>query len=273
MSQNQYSRAQDSILSAFMKRAPQVVASIHDYEQLTPTLYKVIAAVSTDKCDTDQLRLALAKAVGNEFSVVESSFRVVTGAGVPAVVGFVRANKASMDYETAKAQGFREVAKNIFMSKEDESLWELNTVGDVKTMVRKTNDDLDSVMASARQRTFHVPRLSDMAVAGMSPRMEYAAWVSTETESVRHGFVVGEVEVEGASLLEVMCADKTVEQVKLSQIIESAYVGNEFEEIAAEKNWDLPANVDQKTYYGLLYGYSPEYVKLLDAQIDGHAAG
>ncbi len=273
MSQNQYSRAQDNIVSAFMKRAPAVVASIHDYKQLSKTLYKVIATVSTDKCDTDQLRLALAASVGNEFSVVESSFRTVTGAGVPAVVGFVRANRASMDYETAKAQGFREVAKNIFMSKEDESLWELNTVGDVKTVVRKTSDDLDSVMASFRERSFNVPQLSQIEVGAVAPRMEYAAWVSTESESVRHGFVVGFVEVEGKEMMEVMCSDKSTEQIMPDQIIESAFVGNEFTEIAADQKWDLPADVDMKTYYGLLYGYSPEYVKLLDAQIDGHAAG
>ena len=281
--QHPTARAQDKIVSTFMQRNPKVTASIHDYQKVTDTLYKVIATLSTFKADSDAIRMAVSAAVGNEFSVVEGSFRQVVNSSnsTPAVVGFIRANHESMDLATASAQGFREVAKNIFMNDADESLWELNTVGEVKTLVRKSSDDLGTVMASVRLRAYNVPKLSQLEIAAIAPRMEYAAFVSPESESMKYGFILGAVDVEGdddaegadpAEQLEVMCSDKSIHRIPVTVLVESAFVGSEFKEIAAEEKWDLPANVDQKTYYGLLYGYSPEYVKMLDEQIDGHAA-
>ena len=283
--------SQDRILSKFMARTPQVTATIHDFQRINKSLYRVIATLSTSDLTEDQLRVAIAGAVGNNFGIVESSFRPVVGAKIPAVVGFVAANRTSMDYETASTKGFREVAKNIFMSPEDESLWSLNIVGATKTLVRNLPDDLDQVMASARLRAYNVPKLAQLEIASLAPSMEYAAFVDGNTQKVRYGFVLavadevnpngdesfnveGDDEEEGQDpdeMVAVQCAAGDIARISIRQIVESAYVGKEFAEIAKEEGWDLPSNVSQTEYYRKLYSYAPDYTKMIQEQIEGHA--
>ena len=252
-----------------------VTANVHDHAELDTGLFKVVCTLTTDKADADAVRHAVAAALGNELSVVEGSFRVVPSAAVPAVVGFVRANNVSKPYTEEAASRMTVVAKNILMDKDDESLWEVRSAAGSKYLVRQVGDDLGQLVQLARVRAFNVPKLSQLVTSSFGQH-EYVAYVDKTTQTLKHGFVLGAVECEGDEDDLAVYSDIGDEIViDPDTVVESAFVGDALKEIAAEKQIDLPANLNSregmKSYYEAMFRYAPEYVTMLNGIIDQHA--
>lgn len=266
---------QNRLLDKFLSRqANMVSASIHDFEQVSPTLYRVIATFSSRDWEAEKMGQALASCLGNEFSPVPGSFREVT-AGVPAAIGFVRANREVRELTAAVEGQMKVMAKNILMDKSDDSLWEVRSNGDSRYLIRQTaGDDLGKVMQTAKVRAYNVPKLAVMATASLS-RREIIAYVNYQTEEVHLAGVLASVDGEDGEQLEVLDENGETQVVDPNAVVESAHLKGEIEAIAAEKGVDLPANLNSKegmiSYYNTLFQYAPDYAKQLREIIDQRA--
>ncbi len=262
------------LVSARMNES--VIANLHDSKQITPTLFRVIATLSTEKVDGTKIAHAISAALDNNMSAVAGSFRSIGHAGVPAVVGYMRANRESVPFTEEAASKMKVVATNILMSNEDDSLWEVRSSGDAKYLVRQRSDDLGQLVQMARVRAYNVPKLSHLVVSSFG-KMEYVAYVCAKTEELKHGFVLGmkECAEDEDDKLVVYSEDKVEEEIDPDQVIESAFVGESLKVIAAEKGWDLPANLNSKQgmldYYGKMFDYAPDYKAQLDDIISDHS--
>jgi hypothetical protein len=268
--------AQDRILNRFAAKHRDVTASIHDYEQCSNTLFKVVATFSDADVTADRLSLAIAASLGNEFSVVEGSFRTIPKSGVPSAVGFVRANRHSMEATESALAGMQVMAGNILMSKEDESLWEIRSSGDAKYLVRQAQDDLSGLVALARVRTINVPKLSAIATMSPSANKEVIAYVDVESEEVVLAAVLGTVQDKDGNDMILAYAGGEDLVINPALMVESAFVGEAIKEIAAERGYDLPADLNskdgQKKYWDVLFQYDTGYATMLKQMVDQHAA-
>ena len=265
------SNMQDVLLNKLYSKRSLVTATIHDSIAITPSLRKVICTVSSNTYSRSDLASAVSKSLDGRFSVVESSFRRLVTQNArtspPAVIGFVRANNMSKPASETTLGGMKEVAKNIFMDASDESLWEIKASESGKYLVRVGADDLDKIVQTATTRAYNVPRLTQVVSSVLHTNMEYAAFVCAQTEEVKRGFILSATE-DGEQVQVYAYVDQSTYDISPDQIVSSMNVGNVYREIAATESWDLPVDVDQKKYYDLLYGYSPDYAKMLDEQID-----
>lgn len=270
------SEIHNRIINKFALRCATVTAAIHDSQQITDSLFKVIATFTTLETDSTQLNQAVAACLKNEMSAVPGSFRVISHAGVPAAVGFVRANRVSVEYTEEVAGKMKAMAKNILMSPEDESLWEVRSSGDSKYLVRQAGDNLADLVALAKVRAYNVPKLSAMATASLTANQEVVAYIDVATEEVAYAAVIGTVDQDGKEML--LCYTEGREEATIDPelVIESAFVGDAIKEIAAEKSYDLPASLhskaDQQKYWDVLFQYAPEYAQMMKDMVNQHSA-
>ena len=283
----------DRVLSRLEQRgALKVAAAVTDLRKITPTVSQVLITSSDPEgVSSYDLSLAIASATSNHASPIPKSFHRINGAGLPAFVGFVRANREVKPYETATVSKMRVLAKNMYMDASDDSLWAVKTAADGQRLLcRQTNDDLSKLLASVQKSVPRAPRLRQLAQAINVG--DAVAFVDVKNEVVRHGFVAAsEVDPETEQqTVDVITTpeqgeDAPVEQQMQQQDAAFACVTvpsdlvvcaqtfpNRFfsKEVAAPRDANNLASL--RDYYSTLYRYSPEYVSKIMKQIDQLAA-
>lgn len=248
-----------------------VPASITEYRMVNDRLAQVIISASA-RHTTNDLRTAVQASLGEAVSVVRDSFRWLTE-DKSSMIGFVAlaTPQRLLDTDKPEKAGYREVAKNMYLSEEDESVWEMKKSAVGTYMVRNGHDNLAELIETARvSPRGATPRMSNVVNASAAPS-EFISFVNSfgsAMPSVDHGFVVSTTK----DTFSVVTAtyDKPI-TVRRSEIVSShslddkeihqAYLAGAKRVNAAT---DKPKSVE---YYKKLYSYAPEYLKLVMKEI------
>lgn len=292
----------NSVLSKMQVRTPSVVATITDYQMVTESLARVIVAFNTlEGSSREELSQAIAKAMDNDGSVVEGSFRLIKSMGMPAMHGFVKANTVSKPYDeqvVASATNMQALASNMFIDRDDDSLWTVKSGSNgAKMLTRQANDDLSKIMATARTHLHNQPRLMEISsfMQDVGNR-EFVAFVDPSCNELRHGYVLaaegdmvqivptdramdknmGDNQRDGNSVAERMEKEDEPVSVQTAMIVESAYLAEadaeRFENAEIAAPVDSKSNAAMKAYYKELYAYDPAYYAMIEKQINEHAS-
>lgn len=271
----------DRISSKFDARVNRIVANVHDYRMLTPTLAKVVVTFNSVKgVSRQELETAAAQLFEGKMSVISDSFRPVTSSTLPAFVGFLRLNREVKEYAKEEVSKMRVMASNLLMDDQDKSLWEIKSGKLGQYLARQNNEDLSELLEASVVRQYRVPALAAMVTANVGNTKEagnrvFAAVVDPKTETLRYGYVLS---CEG-NQVEVVPAPEQAEgepqdqeniTASVDSVVELAYLhgSDSFAELSA------PAG-DSKTvmtdYYKKIYADFPEFWDRLKEIINQHA--
>ncbi len=284
----------DRVISSLEARGVRVVAAVTDFAPVTKTLARVIVTcTNADNASQHDIRQAIASATGNTASPILKSFHAVNSNGLPAYVGFVKANTSARPYERKEVAKMRVMAKNMLMDTADDSLWEVrsDTSGN-RMLVRQNQDDLSTLLSSVKQSVPRAPKVSHLAsVANVGDAIMY---VDPRKEVVRAGFVLSVEDGDDGEALEIVQAPeqnnpdapKDLEEVVdlqneafASAVIPSSVVVSavSFPTRFFSKEVAAPANPNNKQalkdYYKKIWSQgNPEFLKRLFENIDRMAA-
>lgn len=258
------------VFEKYSSKVARVVANVHDFEIITPTLAKVVVNFNTADRTVEEARTAIAAAFENQLIGIEGSFRSLK-TNLQAAVGFMRTNREVKEYKAEMAGKYKTMSSNLLMDPEDQSLWEVkSSPNGNKYIVRQDQEDLSELLVTSSVRGPRTPSLSVLATATVAPN-EYLAFVNPRLEEMGYGYVV---EDKGEELVIASRDGKMMinETINKNLIVEAAWLnGNDkFKAVAA------PSNLNNKSamleYYKQVFSYSPEYFTKLEEIINSHAA-
>ncbi|QRE00281.1 hypothetical protein [Burkholderia phage BCSR5] len=231
----------------------------------TKTLAKVIIAF-TGRMTKDEIQEAITAKLNRLAAPVENSFRIIK-AGV--AVGFVRANKEIRVPESKEQlrANYRVMSSNILMDNNDKTLWAVKQGAGGTYLTRHGEDDLSELVNASVYRRNDVPGLSQVAMAGAA-RGELAAFVDA-TGDMDYGFVTATS--KDKSKVKVVSARTRTETIVPVELCASFY---QVAVPAAAHKHCLKAGLtpEQKQgqikYYQELFKYAPEYLRMIEKQIN-----
>lgn len=289
------------VTSAFRQRmARSIVASVHDYQQLTPKLARVIVCFNSEEADPGDRFAAVTAALGGKAVAVDDSFRPIPSNDLPAMLGFVRATTEVLDLSESKKRGMRALASNVLMDPSDESIWEVRHAAGSSMLVRQGVEDLASVLQTAKVHRQRTPVLSAIGLEPPEAR-RFVAFVDPNLNIVRYGYVI-QSDLDTVEILPFPAADETGDaallprvdndseemrgdgnvvsqrmadrcapiNVGMDNLVETAHMnGNDsFEVVAAPAGNEREKMIE---YYRKVYGYAPDYYQKIVEIIQGHA--
>lgn len=256
-------------LDAVAAKINTFTMNVNDYEMVTPTLARVMLTYTGEvPMQHEEIRAQVAKLFDGLASPVAESFRKVTH-GV--IAGFVKTAREVREFDAnlVTAGKMKEMASNLLMDKTDESLWEKKSGASGDYIVRQGNDDLSKLVHLAHHRQMGQPTFAHLA-SMPAEQKEFAAFVSSDSEEVEHGYVVASA--NGKMTVVPYGSDEPVE-VQVAQLVEVINLDGEDSkklgtQMAAEVASDKSAMVE---YYRKAYSYAPDYVQMIIDMINQHA--
>ena len=238
-----------------------LTVNITDFKIKSPTLAKVVISYTGD-VSADYIHETLAKRMDYQATPVKASFKRIR----PGVaVGFIRANRAVRSVTKNEiSAGYRVMSSNSLMDNEDKSLWEVKDGAAGKYLARHGQEDLTALVQASVQRRTDVPSLRHITIAKAS-KSELVAFVDDEGD-MDYGFAVATND----------------EAVKVLSFVRRIPVTASYDQVVSISPVAIPKNIadvvtasltpEEKKqsidYYKRLYGYSPEYVRLVIDQIN-----
>lgn len=279
----------ESALQKVQSKVNMVTAKVIDAELVSPGLYRVVASFPMEAklMQRGQMRQAIAKCFRGHAVAVESSFREIAGYGPLTVAGYVSGQRQVVELSEENAGLYKEVAANVMMSAEDESIWDVSNKGGGTFLTRRGEEDLDDLIALA---SLKARQSGDSVVASSQldgvARGQYVTYVNPKTQEVAHGVILSfldiEVEDEDGEIsvdehIDVLEKDADGEQaavvrITASHIIEVAELDDfinaneDLVELRGEYNEDDPDSMKQ--YYAKVFNYDPAYLGEFDDTID-----
>ncbi len=248
--------------------------TIHEYRMVTPAVAKITATV-VGNMTKDECVEAITSSLNNRASVIRDSFRFLDN---KTMVGFVHASREVRVYDNEVKAKFKAIASNMFMDKEDESLWEMREGAGGKYLARHGHDDLSSLLEVSRSSPRgSTPRLSAVTsssvdVTNMVAYVAAGRW----SADVDYGFCIGQnndgtyrvigQDMEVAAVNpEMVVASYEVDKSSLPKIPKSAVRASN-DPLAG--NYPLSGKeLSWEEYYKLAYAYAPEYADKVIEQI------
>lgn len=165
-------------------------AAVHEYIAINKNLAMVTASFYGPKHDAAALERSLASVLKNQAHAVRGSFRWLNETSA---VGYVysAAPVEAIDGQPDE-QRFHKVDANVYMDREDQSVWEMSEGSSGRFLARKNVDDLTEVLDSVRSGTNHLtPRLRNVDRSKASVN-ELASFVmaGSQNAEVDHGIVI-----------------------------------------------------------------------------------
>jgi hypothetical protein len=243
--------------------------NVNDYEMVTPTLARVMLTYTGDvPRSQEEIRAEVARMFQGLASPVAESFRKVQN-GV--VAGYIKTSREVREFDPSvvTAGKMKEMAANLLMDKTDESLWEKKSGASGDYLVRQGNDDLSGLVHLATNKQIGQPTFAHLA-SMPAEQKEFAAFVSTESEEVEHGYVVASA--DNKMTVVPFGADAAVE-IQTAQLVEVINLDGEDAKalgtvMAPEVAADKGAMVE---YYRKAYSYAPDYIQKIIDIINQHA--
>jgi hypothetical protein len=250
-------------------------AAITEYSLVNDRVAKVI--VNCSKARPDQLIARLHELLGGKATPIRASFRWLVRD--ESMIGFVATNHETRVVDKAQlTAGFRLVANssNIYLNKEDDSIWELRN-GTGGTYLSKTSsDDLGELIESVRASRTGAPRMASIQAAAVAAH-EVVAFVYTEDNAspdMEYGFCVGR---QGEDYLVVTANQENPVRVSANTVVGCYGVDQEAlkAKVHAATKAGIRAGFDKKPvieYYKKAYYYDKNYLALVIKQIEESAA-
>jgi hypothetical protein len=243
--------------------------NVNDYDMVTPTLARVMLTYTGNiPRSQEEIRASVAQLFKGHASPVADSFRKVTEG---TVAGFIKTSREVREFDSGMvtAGKMKEMAANLLMDKTDESLWEKKSGAAGDYLVRQGNDDLSGLVHLATNKQLGQPTFAHLASMPAETK-EFAAYVSTDTEEVEHGYVVASA--DGKMTVIPVGAEDAVE-VQTAQLVEVINLDGEDAKaaggvMAAEVAADKGAMIE---YYRKMFSYAPDYLQKIIDIIGQHA--
>lgn len=240
------------------------VAQLHSHEKVTSALEKVVISFSNQpECSGDALN-AINSVFGGKARAIASSFRVIPdiSSSSLAMVGYVVPNFEHRRLARDELAKFTVVAKNVLVSNDDNTVWDMNTSGEDVFITRQSKEDLSDLLTLATVKDRAIPEVSSFASANPQ-RGEYVAFACDRTQTVRYGYVAKAAAAEGGCYV-VPRDTLEVAFILDSQLVDVATMSGVDDEVLAAVNdqmpkSDDPALEDLTNYYKAVFNYSPEY--------------
>ena len=242
--------------------------AIQDFNMVTPTLAHVLVTTSGDITEAkDEVRAGIAQLFSGLATPVADSFRKVTA---NTFIGFVRSASDTREFAESEVANFKEVASNLLMDKEDESLWDVRKGTTGTYLVRHGNEDLSELASTVRRRQASKPTFSAIASVEAEPK-EFAAFIDVKSEEVEHGYVVESNHKDGYVNILPVGGDALVKvearcliDVRDLQGADTKAMGIQ----VAAASLDANALIE---YYRKAYPYAPDYVQSIIDMINQHS--
>jgi cytochrome c551/c552 len=235
--------------------------NITDHKMVTPSLAKVIVSFTGD-IDHEDFRNHVAAKLKGLAAPVANSFKKIS-AGV--AVGFVKANKQVVmpDPKSLKAS-YRVMAKNVLMSEEDKTLWDVRSGAAGTYLVRRGEEDLSELVQAATYHRNDVPRVANVTIAKAAAN-ELVAYVGDDG-SIDHGFALA---TSDSKVRVLSVARGHAMEVAYEQVV-SIYPVDVKKSVQAAVVASLTPAEKQSAiaYYKRLYSYAPDYLQQVIQQIN-----
>lgn len=235
--------------------------NIIDYEIKNPKLAKVVISFTGDPT-ADEMKVALAKKLEYAATPVSASFKTIK----PGVaVGFVRANKAVRSVTKRDIEaGYRVMSSNILMDNEDKTLWDVKEGASGKYLARHGQEDLTALVQASVQRRADLPSLRHITIAKAAPS-EMVAFVDAEGD-MDYGFALGSSDDK----VKVLSFNRRIPMnIDYGHVV-SMHPMSVPRDLKAEVMAALTSEQKKSAidYYQKLYGYNPEYVRMITQEIN-----
>lgn len=266
---------------AAAKANTKPTAHLLRYELVTPSIAKVVATVSHDAGVQDN-RAALASLFQGRATPIANSFREINTNNPQgqrmAMVGFVAANVLAQELTDEVSANFKEVAKNVLMDEHDRTMWQVTEHAGRKFIRRQHQEDLSELMhETATVANVGISRqyteISSLMV-DTSGDFNVIAFVDPESLTIRTGYVCEQASFENGFQIAALCKDSTdLVHVDERLVVQCAYnvdPNNQLSSAVAETAGFADSET-LKRYYAKVYGFSPEYLRELDDEIDQQA--
>lgn len=259
-------------------------SSLTGYKMVNNRVARVVISAS-GRTNTRELRASVESNLPEGASVIPESFRWLDN-NRNSMIGFVCLSSPQrlLENDDPTKVGFRLIAKNMYMSEEDASVWEMKTSAAGVYMSRNGQDDLSELLEASRvSPNGTTPRISAIANAKPAP-MEFVAFVNSfgpGLPSVDHGFVVA----SGNDRLSLVTATYTdaisvtpdevisshsLDRDEMKSMISSSPANAS--KITSSVVTASSSKADMISYYKKLYSYAPEYLRLVIKEINESAA-
>lgn len=193
----------DRVVSSLARRQ-KLTAALTDFQPVSKSLARVVVTMPrTSSINKYDVRQAISLATNGQATPVENSFYHIDSNGLPAMVGFVRANTTAKPYDKSEVSKMRVMAKNMLMDASDDSLWAVKTsVDGDRMLVRQSQDDLSTLLSAVKASVIRAPRIAQLAsVVNIG---DAVAFVNPRTETVRCGFVASVDAGDASDALEIV---------------------------------------------------------------------
>jgi len=275
------------ITASLLQGLTQASCSITEYRLVNDRVAQVLVQVASDEAhrlDKTAVMATLASALNNAASPIENSFRwLVPGHSMLGYVAAVNATRLIEDPTKVEAQGYRLIASNLYLDKNDESLWELKSGAGGRYLARQGRDDLTELIEASRvSPRGSMPRMHSVAAASAAPQT-VVAFVNSNglgTPFVDYGFCVGHQGEKSiiasadsshpilVSPLEIVGVYGVDTSAVREKVVSAAKVEAKAQKLTSAK---MPTS-DSIEYYKKLYFYAPDYLKKVIKEIEEQAA-
>lgn len=249
-----------------------VTASITDYEMINSKLARVIVAF-TGNPSKENLIETLAKQMQYLAAPVENSFRFLKD---NVAVGYVRANQELRPTTEQEVRaGYKVMAKNILMSNDDRTLWEVRNGAGGMFLARQGQEDLSELVSASTNRRQDIPRLHQVVSAHVARPHEFVAFAA-DSGDMDYGFCTAAS--KDGSKLKVVSRTTGREEVVASKQVASVLPLSALD-IPKEAHARVLASgisredvTQSKEYWSRLYQYAPSYMSDVIQQVEDTAA-
>ena len=245
--------------------------SVSEYAMLSDKVARVVANVVGVQTP-GEIADRIAAVFGNRATAVRSSFRWLHEGR--SAVGYIAIQQAVRAFNKEDASGkYQQIKANMFMDKSDESVWEVKPGSGGSYLARTGEDNLAELIEASRvPPRGSVPRMSSIVSASAKPK-EMVAFVDLKNGVVDYGFCLS----ASANGDHVVMSHTTNQP---TDVIAAAVVGVYEVEIPAHVHKTIAGNnviaasdtSTQIEYYKRAYGYAPEYLAKIIAQIEAMSA-
>lgn len=245
--------------------------TVADYRTINANLAKVIIATTGDVEQEDIEEAIIAKLKG-QGALVKASLRKVTSEGSikASYVGFIRAMNEVREVTPHELQAsYKAIVasnENVLINNKDQSVWQLKTAASGKYLVRQSEDDLQSLVASVVNNYVPAPKLS--AVRMPMPECNQLAAYVTPEGTLDYGFVTRTSTANNA--IQVVSSNDRVTRTVNLDVVASAYsveIPTEVYKVAAA-NVSREEKDKQIAFYTSLYDWAPDYLADLIKDIE-----
>lgn len=288
----------DRVAASFAAKRSSNIPGAHIVKSalVSSEIAKVLVALNFDG-GPQANREAIASLLGERAQPIADSFVPVagsgTGRGQTLLVGFVGANVLSEELTDERKAGMTAISANVLLDQHDQTMWQITKASDGRSFIhRQHNEDLAEVMAETASVSFAttIPQrfhdLGQYTVAtvseGSDPRLTYAKFVNPEDHSIGYGYVLEHASADNDYKVGILRRDAhdEIAYVNEEMLVTCAFDVDDNNRLTTALNkhaQEVTAGLTgadsdaMKRYFAKEFGYSPQFLRLLEDEIDQQA--